>query len=58
MSHARPLGLTKINQQINPPRHTAAHRDTSQLSAAHRDSPRLTAAHRDIAQVTLLIYFL
>ena len=31
MSHARPLGLTKINQQINPPRHTAAHRDTPRL---------------------------
>ena len=41
-----PLGLTKINQQINPARHTAAQRDTPRLSATHRGSPRLTAAHR------------
>ena len=40
----RPLGLTKINQQINPPRHTAAHRDTPRLTATHRGSPRPTAA--------------
>jgi len=46
VSHARPLGLTKINQQINPPRHTAAHRDTPRLTATHRGSPRHTAAHR------------
>ena len=51
------FGLTKMNKQINPPRHTATHRDAPRLTARHtatnRGSPRrspLTAAHRDTRQ--------